>query len=802
MSAEYVRLCPTCGQENAPEVMRCTCGALLSGVDLSARVALAAAAAADSQPEKPPESPSTAATPAAEARLCPHADCGQPNPPDAERCLYCNRPLSSSDDGLSGETPGTISLIALPGKLRERFRIVRALPTAGAEAELLIVEALAGGPEQVAKIYRHGIHPDREVLARIARIDAKHRVEVLESGLADGFTYELMEYCRAGSLRELLGKGRPSPARLREIVDELAAAIAGVHQAGLIHRDLKPENVLVRSSEPLDLVLTDFSIASLQNATLHFTGVARTLAYGAPETLSGVINQQADWWSLGMILLEAAIGQHPFSGLSDAVILHRLTTRNIDLSAVDEPKLKKLLRGLLLRDPKNRWGHAQIVRWLADDPSLADAPGDESEPQARQPYRIGDEQCFTAEQLAVGLANHWQKALSDLDNGLLLTWLRTELKDQNRVRFLIELNLERELHVDLRLLRLIIDLAPGIPPVWRGDSLGLRNILRRADRALKNDAEAAQWLQTLHESRVLNIYAAAGNTEAADIAKRWQSALEQFNSAWDSAITRIKDASRAAPGDVVDYDEVVYGRGGPSRPAPRQLHARLLAMAYDPAWTTRLRDYLSRETARLSLDSPWLQALGEIDQLPPAGLLALESLLPEARKQAHRMQEREQRADAEAQAQTRQLLADSAIALAEIRETASQLFFDDSVCRELTEKNERFARLAAQMRAMGGSDEAYLNLRRRITRVEPSINRLQRLIDTLLERRAVNRGWLNQQTLGFFALAAFLLPILVSQRLTYPLLIAGLLFIAWRLLPNWFTVRKIRELLLRVDSGA
>jgi hypothetical protein len=34
---EYIRICPTCRAENAPEVMRCACGALLAGIDVVRR---------------------------------------------------------------------------------------------------------------------------------------------------------------------------------------------------------------------------------------------------------------------------------------------------------------------------------------------------------------------------------------------------------------------------------------------------------------------------------------------------------------------------------------------------------------------------------------------------------------------------------------------------------------------------------------------------------------------------------------------------------------------------------------------
>jgi serine/threonine protein kinase len=821
VSAEYIRLCPTCGNENTPEVMRCRCGALLAGLDLIARVALPVTPAGNTPPGVPGNAaaaaanPETAAAPTigptttdattvapddeASETTCPHADCAQPNPPGSTRCLYCDRPMAGSEDGLSGPAPGIPALVSLPSALRERFRIERALPATGAEAELLIVAPLAGGPELVAKIYRHGIHPDRDVIARLARIAPAHRVEMIESGLSDGFTYELMEYCRPGSLRDLLRSATPTPARLREIIAELAAAIAGVHEAGLIHRDLKPENVLIRSLEPLDLILTDFGIASLQNATLRFTGVARTLAYGAPETLSGVINGKADWWSLGMMMLEAARGSHPFTGLSDAVILHHLTTRPIDLAAVNDPKLRKLLRGLLLRDPKARWGSTEVTRWLADDPQLADPAVEELPVSGRRPYQIGKEECFSVDQLAVALARNWPQALSDLDNGLLMNWFRTELKDQNLVRFLIDLNMERTLHVDIRLLRLIIDLAPGIPPVWRGESLSLRSLLMRADQALKSDAEAAQWLDTLYEFRVLDAYAAAGNSEMSDIVRRWQGALSEFNSAWNEAIDLIKAGAR--PGSASSFDEAMYGTSTPLRPSPRQLHARLLAVAYDEGWAARLRRHLAQEVARLSVHSPWLQRLGHLDSLGPAQLLAVESLLPEARKHADRAEAQARQADADALAQTRQLQADTTMAIGEMRQSASITFFTNDSCAELRHAIERFSGLAAQVRALGRTDPAHQNLRLQIARLEPIASRMSRLIDTLVERRAENRGWFSRQTLGFFWLALILVPLIINEGLFYPLLVSGAVFAAWRLLPNFFTLREIKALAAKIKGG-
>lgn len=88
-----VRICPVCTTENAPAAQRCeSCGAMLIGVDLSEQ----APAQAPEQAPLPAAAPRPTAAPrpaAAMPRKCPHADCGQLNSPDAERCVYCNRPL-------------------------------------------------------------------------------------------------------------------------------------------------------------------------------------------------------------------------------------------------------------------------------------------------------------------------------------------------------------------------------------------------------------------------------------------------------------------------------------------------------------------------------------------------------------------------------------------------------------------------------------------------------------------------------------------------------------------------------------
>ncbi len=139
-----------------------------------------------------------------------------------------------------------------------------------------------------------------------------------------------------------------------------------MHERGIIHRDLKPQNILVRRERPLDLVLTDFGISSIVDSDVSkiMTTTKGTYAYSAPESFSGYFGKEVDWWAVGMIILEVMTGKNPLSGLSPQVIMHHLSTKAVPIAEDIPEDFKVLIKGLLTRDPKKRWGYAQIKSWL------------------------------------------------------------------------------------------------------------------------------------------------------------------------------------------------------------------------------------------------------------------------------------------------------------------------------------------------------------------------------------------------------------------------------------------------------
>jgi len=81
------------------------------------------------------------------------------------------------------------------------------------------------------------------------------------------------------------------------------------------------------------------------------------------------------------------------------------------------------------------------------------------------------------------------------------------------------------------------------------------------------------------------------------------------------------------------------------------------------------------------------------------------------------------------------------------------------------------------------------------------VSRINRLFEAISERKAVNRGWINEQTLGFYAMALFLTPIFFSGRLFYLTLAVGVALLLWRLVPNYFAARQLRGWVEKLDAS-
>ena len=431
-------------------------------------------------------------------------------------------------------------------------------------------------------------------------------------------------------------------ADIKRIVSEIADALNGIHAHRILHRDLKPENVLIRSTSPLELALTDFGIASLAAATQHFTSAARTTKYAAPEALTGVLDTKSDWWSLGMIVLEAASGRHPFEGLNEQVMNHHLATRPIDVRSVYDDELRMLCRGLLLRDPNRRWGGDEVARWLAADPTLAVSDAADGVATVVRPYRFGKTEATSSADLALALAKHWDAACRDLARGQITRWLEQELHDYNLVRTLRDIEDQKGVSADGRLLRFLLAAAPDLPPVWRGAPVSEEAVLASARAAANGDDAAQSWLDSLYRDRALQTYVAAGRAELHDLDQRWRRDWDDFVELWQAARDaeekwrkQPRDVGGGAGAQAVSYDDLAFVASGRLElPPQRVVNGALLLAQADAGYVDALRGEIIGGLAAVSGFCPWFDALWEKAQRHPIGVVVSRQMLAHAQDDA------------------------------------------------------------------------------------------------------------------------------------------------------------------------
>ncbi|MGW0578381.1 protein kinase domain-containing protein [Streptomyces sp. NPDC002920] len=240
----------------------------------------------------------------------------------------------------------------------------------GGMGEVYLAEA-RGGLRLAVKVVRSEHAEDRTFRARF-----RHEVRAAQSvGGAGTYTARVVdadtgavrpwmatEFVEGPNLRDAVLDGGPLPGdAVRLLAAALGEALAAIHAKGLVHRDLKPSNILLAADGPR---VIDFGIVrALEGTALTRTGVVvGSVGYVSPEQIrnGAHVGPACDVFSLGAVLAYAAGGREPFGEGQDSVVLLRILTGDVDLSAVPERDLP-LVESCLRDDPGARPTPADVV---------------------------------------------------------------------------------------------------------------------------------------------------------------------------------------------------------------------------------------------------------------------------------------------------------------------------------------------------------------------------------------------------------------------------------------------------------
>jgi len=240
--------------------------------------------------------------------------------------------------------------------------------------------------EREAIVGAHITHPNIAVASDMGTFD-------------DGSYFLVLELVKGQTLRDLLDREGPlKPERAMRLLRQLASALGAAHVRGVVHRDLKTLNVMVTAGPPEVVKLIDFGLARVQiddiapdtsaerteQRSVSSPGVVfGTVATMAPEITLGMeaIDERSDLYSVGVMLYEMLVGQHPFElGDATAVLLQHRDSPVPPMSEKNPavhvpPAIEAMTMKLLEKSPRDRY---QNVPALLEAIDAGSPPLDES----------------------------------------------------------------------------------------------------------------------------------------------------------------------------------------------------------------------------------------------------------------------------------------------------------------------------------------------------------------------------------------------------------------------------------------
>jgi mitogen-activated protein kinase kinase len=219
--------------------------------------------------------------------------------------------------------------------------------------------------------------------AIIMELDILHRavapeiVEFYGAFFIESCVYYCMELMDAGSVDKLQGAGVPEEVLARITASMIRGLKFLKDGMQIIHRDVKPTNVLMNRKGQVKLC--DFGVSGQLEKSLAKTNIG-CQSYMAPERIKGESQNNlgtytvlSDVWSVGLSVIEIAMGHYPYPPETYANVFAQLTA----IVHGDPPELpdsysetaKGFTAACLKKIPDQRLTYTELLEhpWLVSD---------------------------------------------------------------------------------------------------------------------------------------------------------------------------------------------------------------------------------------------------------------------------------------------------------------------------------------------------------------------------------------------------------------------------------------------------